>query len=535
MDTIATFLVSQMVKAGVTTVYGLPGGDNAYVLDEIRKQGIEFVLVRNESSAFYMADTANRLTSKMGVVLTTLGPGAGNAFVGLAHAYLDRSPILMISAQTDRQLIGSYTHQVVDLQACFQPVTKYTAQIEEDTAATTIEKALSILHTGRPGPVHLGLSNQVAMQPSPNNQIPENPSTPVSADGDAIEKINAILKGKEKPVILIGLGLEPEGPYSAFQAFAEKIKAPVIDTPKSKGAISSDHPLFAGTIGLTHHDPVYSILNEADCIIAIGFDVVELVKPWDQPQPLIWIANWKNDDPSIPCEYEFVGDISGVLSNLSKSAQSASLPTWGETRIKKFVEALKSTKMDDFSRDSNRILPRDLLSALRENTPDDAIMTTDVGSHKIFYALNWPAKHPNTYFVSNGLSVMGFGLASAIAAAQVTRRLTICITGDAGLAMVAGELALVTEQELPLIIVVMNDSSLDLIRKAQVRHKKPVFGTEFSNPDFKLIAEAYNLDYYQVKGQTECHQVIQNAVKGKRPAIIDAKIDPRGYPTFVNN
>ena len=535
MDTIATFLVRAMVKAGVTTVYGLPGGDNVYVLDEIRKQGIEFVLVRNESSAFYMADTGNRLTGNLGVVLTTLGPGAANAFAGLAHAYLDRSPILMISAQTDGQLIGSHTHQVLDLQACFQPVTKYSAQIEEDSAVATIEEALSILQSGRPGPVHLGMSNSVARRPSPKTSIPEIKRTPASPHRDDIENINAILKGKEKPVILAGLGLEPEGPYSALRAFAEKIRAPVIDTPKIKGAISSDHPLFAGTIGLTHHDPVYSILNEADCIVAIGFDVVELVKPWDQTQPLVWIANWKNDDPRIPCEYEFVGNMSDLLSQLSKSGQSASLPTWGETRMKKFVDEMRLTRIDDLRRDSNRILPQDLLTAIRENTPDDIIMTTDVGSHKIFYALNWPAKQPNAYFVSNGLSVMGFGLASAIAAAQITRRLTICITGDAGLAMVVGELSLVTEQKLPLIIVVMNDSSMDLIRKAQIRNDKQIFGTEFSNPDFKLIAEAYNLDYVQVKSQTECGQIIQKTVKEKKPVIIDAMIDPRGYPTFVNN
>lgn len=535
METIASFLVREMVKAGVTTVYGLPGGENVCVLDEIRKQGVEFILVRNESSAFYMADTAARLTNNMSVVLTTLGPGAANSFAGLANAYLDRSPILMISAQTDQQLIGVHTHQVVNLQACFQPITKYTAQINENSATTTIKKALSILHSGRPGPVHLGISNQVAMLRSPKKHIPETIKTPDSTHCDVTEKINYILNGKEKPVIVIGLGLEPDKPYPALQAFSKKINAPVIDTPKSKGSIPSDHPLFAGTIGLTHHDPVYSILNEADCIIAIGFDVVELVKPWDQTQPLIWISNWKNFDPHIPCEFEFVGNISILLSKLSKSAQSSSLPNWGQTRVKKFIEKMKSTYADNLNQHSNYILPLDLLTAIRENTPDDIIITTDVGSHKIFYALNWQAKKPNSYFVSNGLSVMGFGLASAIAAAQITNQVTICITGDAGFAMVEGELSLVIEQELPLIIIIMNDSSLDLIRNAQIRNNKPVFGTEFSNPDFRLIAEAYKLDYYQVKNQTECNEVIQNTVKAKKPVIIDAMIDPRGYPTYVNN
>lgn len=532
METIATFLVKELVKAGVTTVYGLPGGENVSVLDEIRKQGIEFVLVRNESSALYMADTATRLTGNLSVVLTTLGPGAANAFAGLANAYLDRSPILMISAQTDQQLIGSHTHQVLNLQASFQPVTKFSAQIEEHSAVPTIKKALSILRSGRPGPVHLGISSQVANLPTPKEQITETITTPAPIYTEDIEKINMILKGKEKPVIVIGLGLEPDRPYEALQAFAEKINAPVIDTPKSKGAIQADHPLFGGTIGLTHHDPVYSILNEADCIIAIGFDVVELVKPWNQTLPLIWISNWKNDDPQLPCEVEFVGNISTLLAKLSKSAEAASLPTWGQTRIKSFRKDMKTTKAETFSQNSNCILPQDLLRAIRENTPDDVIITTDVGSHKIFTALNWQAKAPNAYFVSNGLSVMGFGLASGIAAARISNKVTICITGDAGLAMVLGELALVVEGELPLIILIMNDSALDLIRNAQRRNYKPVFGTEFSNPDFRLIAEAYQLDYYQVKDITTCHAVIQKAVKAREPVMVDAMIDPSGYPTY---
>lgn len=163
------------------------------------------------------------------------------------------------------------------------------------------------------------------------------------------------------------------------------------------------------------------------------------------------------------------------------------------------------------------------------------MITTDVGSHKIFTALNWKAQAPNRYFVSNGLSAMGFGLPAAIAAARIVQQPTICITGDAALAMVVGELSLAVEMGLPVIIVMMHDNALDLIRSVQQRRGKKVYGTTFTNPDYRLIAAGYGLDYHRVDDVRSCKAALQSALTTTGPSLIDIQIDPSAYPTAVNH
>lgn len=527
MPTLAELLANEIVKAGVDVVFGLPGGENVEVLDALRKCGVKFVLVRNESSAIFMADTHARLTGGIGVALTTLGPGATNAYAGMAHAYLDRSSVFLITAQTDPQLIGKHTHQVLDLQTVFRPVTKFTASLTPDSARITIETALALITSGRPGPVHLSIPASQALRHVETGSF-RNQFTPISPsiDKDKTEQAKNILKGSRRPVIIVGLGLEPERPYSQLRALAESLRTPVIDTPKSKGALPSDHPLFVGTLGLTMTDPAYEILEASDCILAIGFDPVELVKPWNQKQPMIWISNWENQDPHMDAACELVGNITENLNELIDSNRGES-DQWGAELVTNWNAAHQPRRTD--SPAPNRIFPADVLASIREHTPPETVVTTDVGSHKIFTALNWKALRPNTFFVSNGLSVMGFGLTAAIAAARVTREPTVCITGDAGLAMMMGELALLLELDLPVIVVVMNDSALDLIRFAQKRKNLQVFGTEFANPDYERVAEAFGLAFARIHNRTKCDDAVQSAVKSRKPALLEMMIDPAGY------
>ena len=525
MPTLAELLANKLANAGVDVVFGLPGGENVDLLDALRRCGIQFVLVRNESSAIFMADTHARLTGTIGVALTTLGPGATNAYAGLAHAWLDRSPVLLITAQTDPKLIGLHTHQVLDLQAIFRPVTKFTSQVMPESAAETITDAMELLRAGRPGPVHLALSAIHAFHPVVDLPGAGRASSP-TVDIEKINQARTILATCRKPVIVAGLGLEPDRPYEKLRALAESLPAPVIDTPKGKGVLPADHPLFVGTLGLTASDPAYEILDESDCILAIGFDAVELVKPWKQPQPLIWLSNWENQDPRLDSVCDLVGDLIPMLGALLELPVAVD-DTWGERRLQAWQEARRSRSQTLSV--PNRLSPADALDAIRACTPPEAIVTTDVGSHKIFTCLHWKAMRPNTFFVSNGLSVMGFGLTAAIAAARATGRPTICITGDAGLAMVMGELALIVEMNLPVIVVVMNDSALDLIRFAQRRKSLQVFGTEFANPDYERIAAAFGMSFVRIQNKSECESAVQAAVRSGKPAFLDVMVDPAGY------
>lgn len=529
MATVADYFAAALEDAGVERVYGLPGGENVEILEAIRRRGIDFVLVKNESSACFMAATEARLSGKIGVALTTLGPGAANAVAGLAHAHLDRASVLMITATSDPDLIGRHTHQALDLAALFQPICKLSATLSASNAERTIRGALSLAMSGRPGPVHLGLHNRVSRQEIERaTTLPAAESAPrIDLDLDTLD---ALLSDKRKPIIVIGLGLGPGAPNDAVRALAERLNAPVIDTPKSKGALPAEHPLFAGTVGLTKTDPVYELLDEADCIVAIGFDVVELVKPWDYETPLVWIAAWENCDPPIPSAWEAVGAIGDSLDPLA-DARCPTAENWGVERVKRFRDAQSRPGLP--TPGAKRVLPQTFLASLREHTPDDIVVTTDVGSHKIFAALSWPARAPNRYFVSNGLSAMGFGLCSAIAAAFVTGEPTISITGDAGLAMVLGELGLLAERQLPVLVCIMNDAALDLIRSAQLRAGRAAYGTEFHNPDFELIARAYGIAYRRVESRAECDAAIEAGLSRRAPMLIDVMIDPIGYPTTV--
>ncbi len=530
MTTVADFFAEQLAAAGVERVYGLPGGENVEILDAIRRQGIDFILVRNESSACFMAATDARLTGVIGVALTTLGPGAANAYAGLAHAYLDRAPVLLITAANDPELIGKHSHQVIDLNAVFSPVCKLSAELTVKNAASTIQHAIALARANRPGPVHTSIHNRIAEQ-AISAAIPARaPQHESLVDSVDLHGARNLLADKAKPIIVVGLGLEPNRPYQQIRYLAESLSAPVIDTPKSKGALSADHPLFAGTIGLTRSDPVYELLDEADAIVAIGFDVVELVKPWDYMKPLIWIAKWRNHDPQIACDLELVGNIADILEEVGE-AEASTDSGWGSHRVRRFRAELATRPLPAPAQ--GRISPQTFLDSLRENSPDDIILTTDVGSHKIFAALEWQARQPNRYFVSNGLSAMGFGLSSAIAAAEISGEPVVCITGDAGLAMAMGELGLLKERQLPVLIALMNDAALDLIRSAQLRRGRRVFGTEFANPDYEHIAKAYGIAYRKVRSREECDVAIRAGLSAKAPFLADVMIDPVGYPTSV--
>lgn len=529
--TVAEIVASRLVKAGITTVFGLPGGENVQLLDALRQQGIRFVLVRNESSAVFMADAFARLTGQPGVCLTTLGPGAMNAVAGVAHAYLERSPVLVITAQTPDHLLTYHTHQVIDQATVFAPITKATLAVDVTNAASVVDHALTLALAGRPGPVHLRLSNEVAGQAVPLENLVTPAPTPESKPATAEQYAAArdLLARAQRPVLVVGLGLEPEQPYAALRDLAEALQAPVIATPKAKGCLPADHPLAAGVIGLTRSDPAYQLLDEADAIVAVGFDVVELVKPWQQSASLIWVAPWANVDPQIAARAELVGPIRPRLEQLTDGVYAAN-PAWGAARVAAWRERLAQQSLPAPA--PGRLRPQSVLQSLRQLLPRDTLVTTDVGSHKILAGLTWPAYVPNRYLLSNGLSCMGYGLTAAIGASlALAQQMTVCLTGDAGLAMVLGELALLHELATPVMVVVFNDNALDLIRSAQVRNGKSVFGTEFSNPNFAAIAQAYGLAHYLLQDEAGCQAAIAAASAAGQPCLIEVLIDPASYPT----
>jgi acetolactate synthase-1/2/3 large subunit len=528
MPTTAQLLAHALHAAGIDLVFGMPGGEVVAVLDAMRQRGIRFELMHHETSAVFAADAYARSTGGIGCVLTTLGPGATNAVAGVAHAWLDRAPVVIITAQKPDDLLPDYTHQVVDLHAIFAPITKRTVAVTAQNAAAILPETIALTRQGRPGPVHLQISNEDAVKEA--GGMGQVAGVAVPGSQFAIRNSQfAILLSAKRPVIVAGLGLEPEAPYAALRELAEAANAPVIVLPKSKGAIPDDHPLSAGTLGLTRTDPVYEILDEADCVLAVGFDVVELVKKWDHPAPLLWIANWENLDPVLPAAAEYVGPIGPTLQRISDNT-FATEPAWGADRVQRLREKLAARSLPQPQ--AGCVLPQTVLTAMRRHLPAESLLAVDVGSHKIFSSLEWPTLQPNTFFLSNGLSCMGFALPAAIGSALAQPdQPTMCLIGDAGLAMCLGELNVLARLGLPVTVVVLVDNAIDLIRSHQKRQGAPVHGTEFPAPDFCAIAAAHGIPSAKVTTDGECDTALAQAIASRGPFLVEARIDPIGYPT----
>jgi len=539
MPTTAQLLADALHAAGIDLVFGMPGGEVVAVLEAMRQRGIRFELMHHETSAVFAADAYARSSGGIGCVLTTLGPGATNAVAGVAHAWLDRAPVVIITAQKPDDLLPDYTHQVVDLHAIFAPITKRTVAATAQNAAAILPETIALTRQGRPGPVHIQISNEEAVKEAGGEgQVAGGkwqvagvamPHSSFTIHHSPFTISFSVFTAARRPVIVAGLGLEPEAPYAALRELAEAAHAPVIVLPKSKGAIPDDHPLSAGTLGLTRTDPVYEILDEADCVLAVGFDVVELVKKWDHPAPLLWIANWENLDPVLPAAAEYVGPIGPALQRMSDST-FATEPAWGTDRVQRLQEKLAARPLPQPQ--AGRVLPQTVLAAMRRHLPPESLLAVDVGSHKIFSSLEWPTLQPNTFFLSNGLSCMGFALPAAIGAALAQPdQPTMCLIGDAGLAMCLGELNVLARLNLPVTVVVLVDNAIDLIRSHQKRQGAPVHGTEFPAPDFCAIATAHGIPSAKVTTEGECDAALAQAMASRGPFLVEARIDPVGYPT----
>lgn len=528
MYRIADYLAEELWNLGVRKVFGLPGGENVQLLDALDRRGFAFHLVRNESSAAYAAAACYRVTGQPQACLTTLGPGITHGTAGLGHLWLDRAAVVFLTARTGENSGPLHTHQVLDLSALAGPLSKKSLIVLPDSVQQ-VAGALSLMLEGRPGPVHLQMSNEAGGQPCARpSQTRPDPRIPAEKD-HLIEAARACIRDMRKPVIVAGLGVRSPAAAAALKEAAEALQSPVLATPKAKGAVSDLDPLSAGVIGLTKTDPAYAILDSADGVIAVGFDVVELVKHWDWEGPLVWVADWPNQDPPLPATVELHGPPENLLPALTMKESGRAV--WHEEDFAPRVDA--AACFDAGSEDSDHITPQQLLGVLRESVPRSTRLTVDVGSHKIFLSLDWPTFEPNGFLLSNGLSCMGYGLASAVGASiEDPGRLIVCVTGDGGMAMCAGELALLQETGGRVIVVVLKDAALDLIRSAQTRAGMPALGTEFeAEVDHVKLAQAYGVRASRSTSVQELRDALQEAVSAEGAYLIECVLDPAGYPT----
>ncbi|MGE0359830.1 MAG: thiamine pyrophosphate-binding protein [Vicinamibacterales bacterium] len=533
VDPVTTGMVMAryLAQAGITYVFGYPGDPNIELMEQCRRAGLEFVLTRREGTAAFMADAFGQLTALPGVCLSTLGPGSTNLVNGVATALLDRTPMLAISGQMSTRLEPLFTHQYVDHGRLFSSISKWATPIVPEAAGSIMRKALRIATAERPGPVHITTAANVLDLAASDREIRIPPlaaaeATATFAVAGHPTPPAALLGGARRPVILAGIAAVRSGCGPAVCALAEELGCPVVVSPKAKGLCPDDHPYYAGTIDMACNKKVWSFLASADLILAVGFDAVELIKPWQLTVPVVHIDTTANTDQVYPAEVEFVGALPAVLDEFRAAARGG--PRWTETEVGQHRTEL----FDEYysGRVSGALNPSDVVDAVRQAMPAATIATTDVGSHKLLVGQGWRTAEPRSLLMTNGLSSMGFALPAATTAKLLHRtRPVVCFTGDGGFAMVQSELQVAASLKLGLLVVVFCDNSLHRIELKQMVKHYPSWGTRFDASDIVKLAEAMGCDGERAETPAELVAILARAADLTGPLVIAAHIDPTQY------
>lgn len=529
--TTAAVIARYLTAAGIKHLFGYPGDPNIELLEATRREGIEMILGRREGTVAFMAQAYGMLTRRPGVCVSTLGPGSTSMVNGIANAYLDRVPMLAISGQAGTRLEQFFTHQVVDHNRLFAPITKWTTRIVPEAAATIMRKAIRVATAERPGPVHITTNGNLLTQPATDAEIALPPMAAMqlpqlfASSVDVAEPSRQIARAR-KPVLLTGISAQRSGATEALVAFAEKVGCAVVVSPMSKGVFPEDHPLYAGTIDMACNKVVWEFLASADLIIAAGFDAVELIKPWALSVRVIHLDSTPNTDQIYPAELEIVGDIPSALAALTAAHHGE--PKWSCAEVARHRDTLRGAFYE--GRVAGRLNPTDVVDAVNEAFPPETILTTDVGSHKLLIGQGWRATRPGGFLMTNGLSSMGFSLPAAIAAKLLHRdRPVVCTIGDGGFAMVQGELQLASSLGLGIVVVVFCDNSLNRIELKQMAKGYASVLTRIESTDLERLAAAMGCDGIRVDDLGALRRALEGTAGLSRPLVIEARIDPAQY------
>lgn len=516
---------------GVDRVYGYPGDPNIEFLETMRRNGLEFVLARREGTAALMAQAYGMITGRPGVCLSTLGPGSSNLVNGIANAYLDRVPMLAISGQIDSVREPLFTHQVLDHNRIFSPITKWTVSVLPGNAGGVMRRALRTAMTERPGPVHLTIANDVVGAAAPDTEIvlpPMSESTEavsVFAPPGADTNLLARLRNSRRPVMIVGTAAVRGGATPALVTLSETAGIPVIVSPMAKGVFPEDHPYFAGTLDMACNAFLWDFVKQADLVLNIGFDAAELIKPWQVTAPTIHIDSVPNTDQIYSAEIEIVGSISSVLDTLAREYRGQH--KWAESPLAEHRAELRRLMTE--GRVAGKLNPTDVIDVVRSETPRDTVVTSDVGSHKLLVGQGWTAYTPRSVVMNNGLSSMGFSLPAGIAVKQqLGDRRVVTFTGDGGLAMVQSELRLASALGLGLTVVVFCDGSLNRIELKQMTRQYESVGTRIEDTDIVKLAESMDCDGVRVDSEQGLADALAKQAPD-RPLVIGADIDPHQY------
>lgn len=536
MTTVAEQVVRRLKEQGIRFVFGVPSGSWLYYMEAMRKQGLDFVLVSNEASAGFMADVCARLTGVPAVCYGTVGPGATNLSTGVVNALLDRSPMIAFSSEPPEKMIGRTVQMAVDHQALFRPLTKMTTRLAEERVDQILDQALRVAVSDIPGPVHVGLPEDLGPKKIPLRKGNAGPNSPISKKSQAASETHLAAMEKaflhaRKPILAVGLSAVRSVDRSLIANIAEKHKIPVVLTPMAKGMLAEDHPWYAGVLFHALSDQVALTHKQADLIVSVGYDPVEFnFEDWMPTVPLIHLDSVEADiDRTTYKEiYDIVGDITASLDRLA-----AVKPIASEWDLKALSER-RSAMFSQLAAPPGSFGPRAALSILRELLPPDGIMACDVGAHTHLIGQAWRTPAPGLQLMTNGCSSMGFGVPAAIAAKlSCPDKKVACVTGDGGFLMMAGEMAVARRRKLSMVFVVLADQNLELIRLKQKNKNFTKFSTILHEDECPTANYVFGVPVIRADSASEYRTALEKAFETDGPVIVEAHIDPSEYESLI--
>lgn len=524
----ANLLVECLEEEGVHYIFGIPGEENLAIMEALKDSKIEFITVRHEQGAAFMADVYGRLTGKAGVCMATLGPGATNLITGVADADCDGAPLVAISGQVGTDKMHITAHQYLDLRSMFEPITRraYTV-VRPDTMSEITRLAFKYAEREKPGATFIDLPVNISKMPVGDDEKPLQRKTiqPETALEAQIEAAASMISYAKNPVILAGSSVIRSHATEMLTKFAEKLKLPVINTMMAKGAIPFDNPYSMWTVGIPMDDYQTKMLEKASLVIAIGYDIIEYAPAkWHMSNAdIIHIDTMPADiNKNYQPEVEVVGNIPDALERIMDKAARLQEPVPFLNLRKRMVEEHESYAQDL----SYPVKPQKALIDCRRVMDKDDIVISDVGANKVWIARHYNCYKPNTCIISNGFATMGLAVPGAIAAKLVhPDRKVLAITGDAGFMMNCQEFETAHRLGTNFVTLIFNDRSYGLIKWKQDMQYGHHEYVDFTNPDFVKFAESMGAAGYRIEKAEDLLPTLIKAFKQDKPVIIDCPVD----------
>jgi acetolactate synthase I/II/III large subunit len=538
---VAGSVVAALRSAGCDLIFGVPGGgSNLDVVGAAEAAGCRFVLTHSETAAAIMAGVAAELTGRPSACVVTQGPGVASAVNGIAQALLDRQPVVLISDCVPRADEARVSHQRLDHQAMLAPVTKASVRISSPSDGLA-EQLVALACEGRPGPVHLDIDPTAAGTAIGR---PEAGALGPSPDWLAVDdEIRDTIRAARHPVMVAGVGAVavPAGRRASLRAaldrFLERTRLPVFTTYKGRGVVDDRGSFAAGVAtGATIEAP---LLEEADLIVGLGLDPVELIPaPWPYAAPMVMLAPWTVDDSTYFGDrvmVEMAGPVDASLDGLAPFVNASWRGNKAQGHRRRALERIETARPER-SEQAAAMLPQDVVSIARELAPQRTIATVDSGAHMLPAVPMWEVATPDELLISSGLATMGFALPAAMAAALVhPERRVVCFSGDGGLGMALAELETLARLDLPVVVVVFNDSALSLIASKQQDegHGGPG-AVRYAPINFAAVAAGCGLYVERAVDPGSYRRALEHALARPGPTLIDVAVDPSAYPAILD-